>query len=68
MSEPVRAKDVKIGHSFQRLDEIYKGLVFTRLMFEEKETIVYRCNSNIVAISGLLTVWCIPALEIVVLV
>ena len=58
----ISATNIKVGGSFKRKDE---NVIYTRIKFEDKLTVIYRCVENIVAKVGWDNVCFIPCNELV---
>lgn len=58
----ISAANIKVGGSFKRKDE---NVIYTRIKFENKLTVIYRCVENIVAKVGWDNVCFIPCNELV---
>lgn len=58
----ISANNIKVGGSFKRKNE---NVIYTRIKFENKLTVIYRCVENIVARTGFDNVCFIPCNELV---
>lgn len=58
----ISANNIKVSGSFKRKDE---NVIYTRIKFENKLTVIYRCVENIVAKIGVDNVCFIPCNELV---